>query len=128
MHDGIHSKLISDAPATQKLKCFKLVEAAVRTEEKCTNDAKATTFIPRTPWKLKPLVAKLADLGFEFPNDSKHECAHDEDEDVPSAKDVIEGDLMELLEALSCYTTVVSEEEKKSLLPEWKEGTPDGGL
>ena len=107
MHTGIRSELhhlISNIPATWKPKFFKLVEAAFRAEEwilrtkkkvKCTRDAKATTFIPRTPWKLKSLAANLADIGFEFPDDSEHECAHDEDEDVSSAQDAIEGDLME---------------------------------
>ena len=58
-------------------------------------DAKVTTFIPRTPWKLKSLTAKLADIGFEFPEDSENECVYDEDQDLPSAEDVIGGDLME---------------------------------
>ena len=40
------------------------------------------------------LPAKFADIGFEFPDDSEHKCAHDEDEDVSSAEDVIEGDLI----------------------------------
>ena len=107
VHDGIRSKLhhlVSDVPAAQKPKFFKLVEAAVRAEEwilqtkkkiEHTKDAKATTFILRTPWKLKSLAVKLADIGFEFPDDSEHECAHDEDEDVSSAEDAIKGDLME---------------------------------
>ena len=64
---------------------------------------------------LRPLPSKLADIGFEFPDDSEHECAHDEDEDMSSAEDAIEGDLMERLEVLSCHTTVVSEEEKKGV-------------
>ena len=107
MHDGICSELhhlISNIPSTQKPKFFKLVEAAVRAEElilqtkkkvKCTKDAKTTTFIPRVPWKPKSLAAKLADIGFEFPDNSEHDCAHNEDEDVSSAEDAIEGDLME---------------------------------
>ena len=60
-------------------------------------------------------MAKLADIGFEFQDDSEQECAHDEDEDVSSAEDAIKGDLMELLEALSCHMAVVSEEEKKGV-------------
>ena len=107
MHDGIHSKLphlISNVPAAQEPKFFKLVEATVRAEKwilqtkkkvECTKDAKATTFIPRTLWKPKSLVAKLADIGFESPDDSENECAHDEDEDMSSAEDAMEGDLME---------------------------------
>ena len=58
-------------------------------------DDKANIFIPRTPWKLKSLVAKLADIGLEFPDNSENECAHNEDEDESSAEGAIEGDLME---------------------------------
>ena len=107
MHDGICSELhhlISDVPATQRLKFFKLVEAAVRAEEwilqtkkkvECTKDAKASIVIPRTLWNPKSLAIKLADIGFELPDDSQHECAHHENEDVFSAEDAIEGNLME---------------------------------
>ena len=60
-------------------------------------------------------MVKLADIGFEFPDNSKQECSHDEDEDVCSAEDATKGDLMKQLEALSYHTTVVSKEEKKGV-------------
>ena len=106
MHYGIHSELhylISDVPVAKKLKFFKLVEAAVRAEEhilqmkkkvECTKDAKATTFIPRTPWKPKSLAGKLVDIGLEFPDNSENEFLPDEDEDVSAAEDAVDEDLL----------------------------------
>ena len=120
MHNGIRSELhhlISNIPAAKKPKFFKLVEAAVRAEEwilwmkkrvKCMKDAKATTFIPQAPWKPKS-------LGLEFPNNSENECMLDKDEDVSPTEDAIGEDLLEQLEALSCHSTVVSEEDKKGV-------------
>ena len=127
MHNGICSELhhlISNVLVAKKPKFFKVVEAAVRTEEhilqmkkkvKCTKDAKITTCIPRTPWKPKSLAAKLADIGLEFPDDSENEFMLDEDEDVSTAEDAVDEDLLGCLETLSCHAAVVSEEDKKGV-------------
>ena len=110
MHDGIHSELhdlISDFPAAKKPKFFKLVESAVKvkghilqTKKKVehTKEAKATTFISKTPWKPKSLAAKLADVGLEFPDDSENEFVPDEDEDMSAVEDVVDEDLLGHLE------------------------------